>query len=176
VAVKKPPPSRAAAAIRKFYFRIWYTRSPASVLVDSILRPCFLAVVERKPRIECFCQSVAFTISASVAPLGRPISSRIFAPLLSARGVLASLVWAGLAAFLLALASFFGEAAGALPLALLWPLGAPFFWVAPFFGEVSFGATCAPCSATVAAFSVIIASAFVIVLDPFCAVAVRGLD
>ena len=33
---------------------------------------------------------------ARVAPLGRPISSRIFEPLLSARGVLADLVRAGL--------------------------------------------------------------------------------
>jgi hypothetical protein len=41
-------------------------------LVDSILRPCFLAAVERKLRIECFCQSVAFTISARVAHLGAP--------------------------------------------------------------------------------------------------------
>ncbi len=100
-------------------------RSPASVLVDSILRPCFLAAVERKPRIECFCQSVAFTISARVAPLGRPIISRIFPPLLSARGALASLVWAGLA-FLLALASFFREALALPFLAAFWPLGAPF--------------------------------------------------
>src|SRR6266567_9540863 len=121
-------------------------RSPISVLLDSILRPCFLAAVERKPRIECFCQSVAFTISAKVAPLGRPISSRIFAPLLSARGVLASLAWAGLA-FLPALASFFG-AALALPLAPFWPLGAPFFGLVPFFEETFSGATCAPCSAT----------------------------
>jgi hypothetical protein len=51
-------------------------------------------------------------ISASVAPLGRPISSRIFAPLLSTRGVLASFARAGLAAFLLALACFFGAALG----------------------------------------------------------------
>src|SRR5205807_8961565 len=102
---KSRQPSRAAACggvQSGAYFLIWYTRSPASVFVDSILSPCFLAAVERKPRIECFCQSVAFTISASVAPLGRPISSRIFAPLLSARGVLASLAWARLA-----LASFF---------------------------------------------------------------------
>src|SRR5216684_1738353 len=113
---KKPPPSRAAVAIRKFYFLIWYTRSPASVFVDSILRPCFLAAVERKPRTLCACQAVVFIISARLAPLGRPISSRIFAPLLSARGVLASLAWAGLA-FLPALASFFGAGAGALPLA-----------------------------------------------------------
>jgi hypothetical protein len=49
-------------------------------------------------------------ISARLAPLGRPISARIFAPLLSARGVLPSLAGAGLAAFLPALASFLGAA------------------------------------------------------------------
>ena len=81
------------------------------------MRLCFLAAVERKPRIECFCQSVALTISARLAPLGREISSRIFAPLLSARGVLASLVRPVLAAFLPALASFFGEALVLPPLA-----------------------------------------------------------
>ena len=48
-------------------------------------------------------------ISASVAPLGRRIISRILAPLLSARGAPASLRGA-LAGFLLALASFFGAA------------------------------------------------------------------
>ena len=117
---KAADPRRPAAGIRAStqnpYFLAWYNRSPDSVFVDSILRPCFLAAVERKPRIECFCQSVAFTISARLAPLGRPISSRISAPLLSARGALASLAWAGLAAFLPALASFFREAL-ALPLA-----------------------------------------------------------
>src|SRR6202795_1425340 len=106
--------------------------------------------------MECFCQSVAFTISARVAPLGRAISSRIFAPLLSARGALASLAWAGLAAFFPAVAPFFGEAL-ALPLALFWPLGAPFFWLAPFFEEAFSGATCAPCSATTAAWVVSVA-------------------
>ena len=30
-----------------------------------------MAAVDRNPRIECFCQSVAFTISARVAPLVR---------------------------------------------------------------------------------------------------------
>ena len=77
----------------------------------------------------------------------------------SARGVLASLAWAGLA-FLPALASFFGEALD-LPLALFRLLGAPFCWLALFFEEAFCGATCASCSATVAAFSVIVASAFV---------------
>src|SRR5215472_13940641 len=101
-------------------------RSPASVFVDSIFSPCFLAAVERKPRTLWACQSVAFIISAKVAPLGRPISSRIFAPLLSARGALAPL-----AAFLPALASFFGAGLALLPVAAFWPLGAPFFWLAP---------------------------------------------
>jgi hypothetical protein len=55
------------------------------------LRPSFLAAVERNPRMACFCQSVDFTISARVAPFGRSIGSRIFAPLLSARGLLAFL-------------------------------------------------------------------------------------
>src|ERR1700720_4322669 len=98
-----------------------------------------------------------------LAPLDCPISSRIFAPLLSERGVLAGL------AFLTALASFFREAFALPPLAAFWPLGAPFFWVAPFFEEAFCGATCAPCSATVAAFSVIVTSAFVMVVNPFCA-------
>jgi hypothetical protein len=43
--------------------------------------------------------AVSFMISARVAPLARPISSRIFAPLLSARGSVAFAL-AGLAAFL----------------------------------------------------------------------------
>ena len=36
------------------------------------------------------------------------------------------------------------------PLALFWPLGAPFFELASFFEEAFSGATCAPCSATAA--------------------------
>jgi hypothetical protein len=39
-------------------------------LVDSIVRPYFLAAVERKPRIECFCQSVAFMESTSKCTWG----------------------------------------------------------------------------------------------------------
>src|SRR5713226_1223474 len=97
-----------------------------------------------KPRTLWACQSVAFMISARVAPLARPIISRIFAPLLSARGAVALLAGA---AFLPAFAAFLGAAA----LAVFRPLGAPFFRVAPFFGEVFSGATCAPRSETVAA-------------------------
>src|SRR5713226_6083650 len=111
-------------------------------------------------------------ISARVAPLARPIISMIFAPLLSARGALASFLGAGLAVFLPALASLFGVAALVLaPLAVFWPLGAPFFWLAPFFDGAFSGATCAPCSATAAAWVVSVAWLFFIGLNPFCSVA-----
>jgi hypothetical protein len=71
---------------------------------------------------------------------------------------------AGFAALTPVLPSFFREAL-ALPLARFWPLGRALL------REVSFGATCAPCSAAVAAFSVIVASVLVIVVpfNPFCA-------
>ena len=51
-----------------------------------MLMLCFLAAMEMKPLTLWACQSVAFMISARVAPLARAIMSRIFAPLLSARG------------------------------------------------------------------------------------------
>src|SRR5215831_9079432 len=73
------------------YIWILYTRSSASFFVDSMLIPRFFPAVERNPRTLWACQSVAFMISPRVAPFGRPISSRIFAPLLLARGALASL-------------------------------------------------------------------------------------
>src|ERR1700674_2990490 len=122
-----------------------------------------------KPRTLWACHSVAFMISARVAPLARPIISRIFAPLLSARGALALLA-VDLAAFLPAFAVFFGAAALALvALAVFWPLGAPFFRVAPFFGEVFSGATCAPRSAPVAALSVVSAFVICVLIILFCA-------
>src|SRR5580704_3036247 len=99
-----------------------------SVFVDSIVSPCFLAAVERKPRTLWACQSVAFMISASVAPLARSIIARIVAPLLSARGVPA-LAASRLANFLPALASFLGTGLAFLRLAAFWPSGAPFFWL-----------------------------------------------
>src|SRR6266851_4755814 len=121
----------------------------------------FLAAVEMKPRTLCACQSVAFMISARVAPLARPIMSMIFAPLLSARGALVFFAGAGLAAFFAALAAFFGAAALVLaPLAAVWPLGAPFFGLAPFFEGANSRATCAPCSATAAVWVVSVASLF----------------
>src|SRR5262245_55590249 len=105
--------------------------------------------MERKPRTLWACQSVAFIISPRVAPLGRPIRARIFAPLLSARGVLAFFA-AGLADFL-PTASFFGAFLALGPFAVFWPLGAPFFAVACLFEAAVSGATVAPCSATAAA-------------------------
>ena len=65
---KSRQPSRAAAlmiptSIRNPYFLTKYTRSPASVFVDSILRPCFLAAVERKPLTLWACQFVVVKIS-----------------------------------------------------------------------------------------------------------------
>src|ERR1035438_9753856 len=98
------------------------------------------------PRTECACQAVAFWISASVAPLVRAIISRIFAPLLSARGAVAFLAPVCLAAFLLAfvlaLAALFGAGALALaPLAVFLALGAPFFWLAALLARAFSGAT-----------------------------------
>src|SRR5580658_5447428 len=109
-----------------------------------MLMLCFLAAMEMKPLTLCACQSVAFMISARVAPLARPIMSMIFALLLSARGALASFLRAGLAAF-------FAAALALARLAVFWPLGAPPFLVAPFFEGAFSGATGAPCSATAAA-------------------------
>src|SRR6266852_4099342 len=125
--------------------------------------PFFLAAAEMKPRTLWACHSVAFVISARVAPLARPIIARIFAPLLSARGAVA-LAASRLADFLSALASFFGAALAFPPLAAFWPLGAPFFWLACFFEEAFSGATCAPCSATVAA---VLVSALVMLISSF---------
>jgi hypothetical protein len=110
------------------------------------------------------CQSVAFMISASVAPLARPIISMIFAPLLSARGAVVFFAGAGLAAFF-ALASFFGAAGLVLaPLAAVCPLGVPFFWLAALFAAAFSGAPWAPCSATAAASVVVVASVFFMVI------------
>src|SRR5258706_381654 len=51
------------------------------------------------------------------------------------------------------------------------PLGAPFLWLAPFVEGTLSDATCAPCSATAAAFCVVsVASLFFIGLNPFCSV------
>src|ERR1019366_6453022 len=138
-------------------------RSPASFFEDLIFMPCFLPAVEMNPRTLWGCHPVAVMISARVAPFARAIISRILALLLSARGAVA-LACAGLAAFLLALASFLRVAS----LTLFLTLGVPFFWLAPFFEEVFSGAPCAPCAATVAAVSLVFAFVMVVWL-PFLA-------
>ena len=97
-------------------------------------------------------------ISANVAPFFRWSMAITWAFLLPSRGPALSSVLAaflGLGAFLAAvvfLAVAVAVALGLLPLALFWPLGAPFFGLAPFFEEAFSGATCAPCSATAAVF------------------------
>src|ERR1041385_8417667 len=108
-----------------------------------MLRPRFFPAVDRNPRTLCACQSVAFMISARVATLGHPISSRIFAPLLSARGVLTSVSVASFAIFLVPLAGFFAEGTLAA-LAGFLALGVLFFGLAPFFEAALVGATGAP--------------------------------
>src|SRR5260370_5260749 len=56
----------------------------------------------------------------------------------------------------------------AFPLPAFLPLGA-LLLAAPFFEEAFSGATCAPCAATAAVLSLIVTSAFVMVVNPFCA-------
>ena len=90
-----------------------------------------MAAVDRKPRTLWACQSVAFLISVRVAPLPRPISARIFAPLLSARRVV-TLSRADLAAFLPDLAAFFGAAFVLPPLAPSPPLARALLLAGPF--------------------------------------------
>src|SRR6266851_6803334 len=62
-------------------------RSPSGDLVDSTATPFFLPKTERKPRMECGCQEVAFSSSCKVAPLGRFTRSRILAVLLPGRAL-----------------------------------------------------------------------------------------
>src|ERR1035438_7921820 len=128
--------------------------------------PCFFEAMLTNPRTVCFCHLVAFMISARVAPLARAIISSTFAPLLSGRGPVALARGA-----LAVLASFLGLVGLALPLATFWPVGAPFFWVAAFFEESVSGAPGAPCAATVAALSLVLAFAFfiLVLVILFCA-------
>src|ERR1035441_4519348 len=97
-----------------------------------------------KPRRVCFCQPMVFVISAGVPPFFRWSMATTWAVLLPSRGPAPS---CDLAAFLalgafLAGAVFLAAVALALPpLALFWPLGAPFFVLAPFFEGAFSGAT-----------------------------------
>src|ERR1041385_1163097 len=99
--------------------------------------------------------------SVRVASLGWLIMARIFAPLLSARGV-AALATFPLPPFLLVLAGLREAGLALPPLAFFWPMGASFFRVARFFEEACSGATVAPCSAT---FAAVLASALVILFS-----------
>jgi hypothetical protein len=77
----------------------------------------------------------------------------------------------GLAAFsfLAPLVRLPGATAFVAPLAALWPLGAPFFWLAAFFEGAFSGAVLGACSATVAALSLVSAFVICVVVILFCA-------
>src|SRR5690349_9123881 len=80
-----------------------YTRSPSARLAELTVRPIFLpSAPEMNPRTLCFCQPVAFIISARVAPFLRWIRARTVAFLLPVRALAAPLAGfvAGLPAFL----------------------------------------------------------------------------
>src|ERR1051326_5373785 len=64
------------------YLAILYVRSPAAFFDDSIFSPPLLPSMLTNPRTVCFCQPVASTISASVAPLARFIMAMTSAFLL----------------------------------------------------------------------------------------------
>ena len=129
----------------------------------------FLAAMEMKPLTLWACQSVAFMISVSVAPLARSIFDNLRrlaavaggAGLLCAwrawlPGRLGSLLWHG--------------GFGLRTWAVFRASGAPFFRVAAFFEGAFSGATCALCAAVVAAFSVVAASTFFMGSNPSCSV------
>src|SRR5579864_267660 len=82
---------RLEAELPERYFPILYVRSPAAFLDDSIFSPPLLPRMLTKPRTVCGSHPVAFTISASVAPLARFIIAMTSAFLLvrSAFGLLA---------------------------------------------------------------------------------------
>src|SRR5258706_9969917 len=85
-----------------------YVRSPAVLFEDSIFSPPLLPSRLTKPRIVCFCQPVASTIWASVAPLARFIIAMTSAFLLL-RSPLSSAFLPG-ATFLTAFTFFAGLA------------------------------------------------------------------
>src|SRR6266542_818688 len=140
---------------------MWYTRSLPSLFVDSMRRLYLLAAVDKNPRTLCACQPLTFWISASVAPLGRPINARIFAPLLSARRFAGCLR----VAFLPVLAGFCRAALVLTAFAGFWPLGPPFLAAALRFAASFSGTTWALCAATVAAVSLV--SSCMLVSLPF---------
>src|ERR1017187_2666220 len=160
IQAEKPAAAGAGRARREgpeSYWLIRYVRSPLSDLKDSTVNPAFFSAPATKPRTVCFCQPIFSIISASVAPFFRWSMATTWAVLVPSRGPSAL----GLVAFAGALAAFLdgvaflgfavGGALGLPALAALWPLGAFFFGLAPFFEEAFCGATSAPCAATAAA-------------------------
>src|SRR5580704_9974301 len=129
--------------------------SPAAFFDESTFWPPLLPRMLTKPRTVCFCQPVASTISARVTPLVRFIIAITSAFLLLRASVAPFFARGALAAF--------------ARLAPFLALGAPFFRLAPFFEGAFAGATCAPCSATMAALSLV--SSVFMVNRPF----LRGL-
>jgi len=80
-------------------------RSPSSPLADTTVSFIFFATVpDRKPRMLCGCQPVAFINSLAVAPSGPFSRSRIFAALVPSRAPAAFFALVG--AFLAGLVVF----------------------------------------------------------------------
>src|ERR1035438_10213580 len=142
-------------------------RSPSSPLLDVTVSPIFLPTVpERNPRMECFCQPLAFISLARVAPPGCRSNSRIVAVLLPSRTP-SAFAFAAFGALGLAGVGFLLFEAGA-GLAPFWLLAALFFGLAFFFEGAFSGATEAPCALTLAslvAFSVFSVIIFVFLLS-----------
>src|SRR5205823_3199835 len=124
---------------------------------------CFLAAVDKKPRTLWACHCVTFKISASVDPWGRPISSRILAPLLSARGRAAAPAGTGLGFWA---ARFLRSPLRLAAVGVLCPLGARFLALAKVFAEPLSGAAVAPVGPALGAVSPV--SVWVISVS-FCA-------
>src|SRR5437763_7276208 len=127
-------------------------------------RLCFLAAVDKKPRTLWACHCVTFIISARVDPWGRPISSRILAPLLSARGRAAAPAGTGLS---FVAARFLRSPLRLSSVGVLCPLCALFLALAPVLEELLSGAAVAPVAPALGAVSRL--SALVISVS-FCAV------
>ncbi len=147
---KKPPPSQVAASTRRFLLLSLVYAIAGLGLGGLDLEAVLLGGGREKSPDRMFLPIRGFHDLGQARPLRPPDQFQDLCALALGARRAVSLAGAGLA-FLPALA--------------------PFFWLAPFFEEVFSGATCPPCSATVAALSLIVASTFVtvILLDLFCA-------
>ena len=137
---------------------------------------CFLPAVETNPRTLRACQSAAFMSRRGWRPWparSSPGSSRPCSRRAACGPPSLGRVWRPFSP-----PRLFSSARRlwlCQPLAAFWPLGAPFFLLAPFFEEAFFGATCAPWAATAAALSEL-ASALVIVVLVFLFCALLAHD